>query len=1102
VESKAEQAISSASPNLNIMTAFPSLVFTVLFFISTVICPAASLTDSAAAPWKKDFKFVEKMNIYDFPEQQINYQIELPAGIEPGTLTLLSVTDPTVTAIPFQLSDKKSENGALQMTLSFRTDLPKGQTRWFRLVSGFPAAGVPPTTVSAPTLKPAENPNEAVLGNDLLLVKVPAGHQEFAGGKPLSQVPGPILGLARAAQPQPWMVTSSFAAPETLLVTSVDAKLVESGPIFARYEITYQFQNDKSYTMDLELRAGESHVFVAESVHGFTPDDQAFLHLNYGRGLLDPDTRIALANTGQDQQIFDAKSVDLNDSAGTSLAGHLTNQLNAYSGAYDRDVTTNESARLWPRTLGWMDYDPKIDDSKEGRLNYRLGIYMPNQAGIVHGTTFYQDKGTDGLVLAVDRLNDWKTYQRWIWDDFRSTDNLRFFSQDGRKYMATGLAGEKRFWVAGLIPRAEVVLRAQSDFPKGRVADPATWLADELNLWNLDDYKNILADWPETLDAAPFNTTDATDFQNHVPFVPMAYDAFKARYIDRGPVHELFDFGPNMGGLGGRGWEDAVASYALSRASWTPEQRELVRQVLVFFADYLESDASFPHHSMMGGHPNFIMDAKPILPVMAAAFPNNPQAKFWRDSFMGFYNEWLDVYDRKDKPEINNKGGRWTENISCYVGQCFVGLATSQFALQAYDGTSLGKNPQMLMLVRWMRDSFMSPQDGVRLIPPEGAHSTSFDSGQDFRKTFFALCADLVGDDPQLAQEMKWIETNGQEGKKPDLHSALYTDYGPVFRYDFGGPNESYAHMQNINGLSYRWHGAGVLFYGAKGKVWSYHTREADGDEFTWDEISAFNVKEQGLAAGPTDQLLYDFDFAQFYRQPGHPGDDYAARGVMLLRDDYLVVSDEVKSPDVAGTFNWASVFDMPQIYQLKPGAPEVDKISRDPEPPRKDTPVPTGQVRSYSGSGDFLTVVAPAAVTAKATPFGGTVNGEYVFASQQPENITEGPASFSGTYGYARPNQLALFQGDKIGLNGFELRREGGDFGASAVAGPDKITGRIVGRSGGKISVVPPAGMNVGSANVVFDGKPIAHVVEKGAVTFSFDIAQKDGLKNYQISF
>ncbi len=50
-------------------------------------------------------------------------------------------------------------------------------------------------------------------------------------------------------------------------------------------------------------------------------------------------------------------------------------------------------------------------------------------------------------------------------------------------------------------------------------------------------------------------------------------------------------------------------------------------------------------------------------------------------------------------------------------------------------------------------------------------------------------------------------------------------------------------------------------------------------------------VHGQGLAEAPTDQLLYDFDFAQFYRQPGREGDDYRARALMLLRDDYLVVS-------------------------------------------------------------------------------------------------------------------------------------------------------------------------------------------------------------------
>jgi hypothetical protein len=337
---------------------------------------------------------------------------------------------------------------------------------------------------------------------------------------------------------------------------------------------------------------------------------------------------------------------------------------------------------------------------------------------------------------------------------------------------------------------------------------------------------------------------------------------------------------------------------------------------------------------------------------------------------------------------------------------------------------------------------------------------------------------------------------------KPDVHSELFTDYGPVFHYDFGGPHESYAHLQNVYGLDYRWSGAGIVYYGAKGKVWSYNTAETNGDEFDIHQLSAFDVQGKGLTSTPTDQLLYDFGFAQFYRQPGMDGDTYEARSLMLLRDDYLVIADEVKADDVPGTFNWVSLYGLPQIYQLKPGATAENKISRDPQPVHPGNPDRTAQLVSYSGKGDFLTVVAPDKVTAAATPSGATVNGEYVFASQKPEDLKEGAAAFSGTYGYARANQLALFQGTKISLDGFELRRDGGDFGLSAEADKSKISGRIVGRSGGKIFIVPPADLNPASASVTFDGQPVAHTVEQGAIAFSVDIAQKDGLKNYEIKF
>ncbi|MCX7011057.1 MAG: hypothetical protein NTW86_00570 [Candidatus Sumerlaeota bacterium] len=1072
---------------------------------------AAPLADSASAPWKQDFTLTDPMKVYDFPEEQVSFPVEIPVGIKPDSLTLLAFAGDDAQVVPFQLS-KDAKGGT---TLFFRTDLPRGATRLFRLVAGFAPKDIPAISAQPPAVQAAANPREAILGNSLLLVKVTAGHQDFAAGTPFSRVPAPILGLARKAQPEPWMAAGAFSAPDTLRVDSMDAKMVESGPLFATYQVAYNLAGGKNYTATLELRAQEPIVRIAESVNGFTPADQAFLQLNYGKGLLDPD-RCLVATNG----------------------GYFPKQRTPYTGSYDEHVSTNEGFVPWPSTQGWWDYDPKKDDSQAPRLSYCLGLFAPNQIGVMHATALFRENGTDALLLALHRLPEWETHERALWTSIRATENLRFYSrsEDGQKYMAAGLAGQNRFWAVGLIPRDEVKIEvppgahasqdaaaglksgagpdARSETrqstgakaPRKPEAGPEARLFNQLNDWSLNAYKDRAVDWPETLEASPFNDPDFLSKATYEKWLSKAcpYGEYDAKWGgNSGFFREIVNYSWDFG-LGGavvfRSMPTRFGVYAISRAAWTQEQRDRSRQVLLFFAETSEGDILQPHHSMVSGHPNFLMDVKATLPIACATFPNHPRAKTWRDSFMSCYNEWLDQYDRKDVPELNTKGGRWTENIACYVGTCFRALEVSQKCLQAYDGTSLGQNPQVFALIRWMRDSFMSPHDGVRRIPPQGAHSAALDPGGGSWEALFQFCADLAPDDPQLAQEMRWIETNGQEGRKPDLHSALYTDYGPVFRYDFGGAHESYAHMQNINGLRYRWGHAGIVYYGAKGKVWSYNASETNGDAFDWDQVSAFNVGGKGMEATPTDQLLYDFGFAQFYRQPAKEGEAYRARGVMLLRDDYLVLSDEVQDAAVPGAFNWATLFEPPQIYQLKPGAIVQEKATRDKVRPGQD--VRTGKVFSYSGKGDFLTVVAPAAVTAVATPFGATVNGEYVFASQKPQTVAQGTVVFSGNYGYARPNQLALFQGTRIGIDGLELRREGGDFGLSAEAEKNRIVGRIVGRGGGKVFVLPPKGLDSAGASVRVNGKPVPHTIEQRAVAFLVDIAQKDGLKSYEIRF
>ncbi|MDQ3621876.1 MAG: hypothetical protein M3463_05205, partial [Verrucomicrobiota bacterium] len=397
-------------------------------------------------------------------------------------------------------------------------------------------------------------------------------------------------------------------------------------------------------------------------------------------------------------------------------------------------------------------------------------------------------------------------------------------------------------------------------------------------------------------------------------------------FISRIP-EVYWDYSGAIGPVSFRGMPRLFGTYASSRATWTPEQRRHARAVLLFMTYSSEGDANLPHHSMLAGHPNFVMDVKQVLPLACATFPNHPDAKKWRASFMGYFREWLAAYQREADARHNAAGGRWTENIACYSGAALLPLLHSHVALQRYDQTDLLAHPRMHAWVRWYRDAMMSPHEGQRYVPPEGAHADSFDpnNARGFWPVLFDVARRMKNSAPALSEEMRWIETNGREGKKPAVASMLIKDHGPFLRHDFGGPDEAYLHLMQISGRwNYRWgDGSDVLYYGAKNKIWSYNGREDAGDEFNLNNVSSFSVGGKGLGRRDTDQPLYDFGFAQFYRAMANPNAGgkagYKSRGMMMVRGDYVVLSDEVEG-EPEGQLVWANAWEMPQIYQLKPG--------------------------------------------------------------------------------------------------------------------------------------------------------------------------------------
>ena len=1020
---------------------------------------AQALQAAATADWQRDFVLADYMQIYDFPEQLVSYAVEFPAEkVRAAGLSLVAITDDGAEPVAFQLSRAVEERGFLRSaTIAFRTDLPRGGTRRFQLLHGARGLSAPPMSRVTVVEKQAD---AAVLAGNLLRVKVPLGHKTYQPPLALADAPAPIRAVARVATPQQWQLAGSFHAPPDLQVLTMEAGPVEEGPLWATYHVCYRLGGGRTYTVLLTLQHNETSLSIDETFTGFRSADGADFCLDFTT--LNPDRRQAMANGGYQ--------------AANPTVGY------AFSGAFDEHL------------------------SDSGKLPLELGLNVPNSLGVMRSCAFWNEQGPDALLLALDRLREWKTERRYVWNDSRGPGNLNFYQRQEKKYLLTRLEGTRRLWCLALIPRKEMVNKPHLPGKRfqRQVAGPEVRLFQQHADFNLDRVKDWGFEWNEPLPARLFRDVE-----------PVSCDEWLKRNGLEGGfpflssmVNCYWDFSSSCGAVSFRDMPRWFGQYERSRADWTEAQRKHIRAILLLMAYSSEDDYNLPHHSMLAGHPNFISDVKQVLPLACAVFSTHPQAPQWKASFLKYYHEWLDTYQRHADPASGAIGGRWTENIACYSGQALEGLLHAADALRSYDGTDLLDHPRVRDWIGWYVQSMMAPHEGVRMVPPEGAHTASFEPGMKFHKTLFEIARQMKPTAPELSAQMAWIGTNGREGSRPPLRSVLVRDYGPVLRHDFGGPHEAYAHLLQIDGpYNYRWgEGSGTLYYAARNRVWSYNGREDNGDRFDINNITAFSVGGKGLGRHATDQPLLDFDFVQFYRALADPNaagqTGYCSRAVLMARDDYLAVFDEVANPQATCQFVWANVWQLPEIYQLNPGAAcEETTISdadlRDPQSTRSI------RLRRYRGKGSFLTVVAPEPIEAKATPYGAILHGkEQLFFADAPLQYNTEELAFEGTAGYAGPGQLAILEGTRLRSGPFEIGREGGDFGFAASVEQGQIRGWIAGRRGGTAYIRAPGRRDLSRVRVLVAGQSVP--VKTGGDTIRFDVhvSAADGRQPFSIQY
>lgn len=856
------------------------------FLISAIFVVSACVTLPAHA-WEKTFELKEYLKLCDFPDQVISYEVDFTdAKVRPEDLVLRN-SDGQV--VPHQLTDVQiAEDGRLASArVLLRTDLPRGGTRKFMLttrgdaqVSAFAPAGV---------VEP-EGDDRAVLRVNRQAVRVPYGMHDYGEGRPAAEVPAPILGVADGQGH--WVGAGAFETPGEARVIKLEAGLIENGPLMARYQIRYAFNNDRSYRVELTLYHDDAFVSVSEFYDGFSVEDPVRLRFSLVPGL-DPDHRLALGNGGYEK----------------------------HSGEFGREVRTERH--------------------RYGKLPFELGLYSPNSNEVVRAATLYRAQGDCALLLAVHSLPQWEVSKRHIWNSYGEPAHLHLYQTDDDKYMRTTLAGRQRHWAIGVIPRQELVVNQISakevrSYPVGadikevysrrRHGGPEIRLLQRLNDFSLDRYKDLVFEWDE--DLSHDYTIDGRD--ESLP-LKMTYEGFIREFFGHyGLLADLF--WDNSGDLGGNHWgwanEWIYPAYLKSRKDWTPEQRQHARALLVFRVHLQDMDIAMPHQSMMSGHPNFVVAMKQGYAIAAATFPKHPHAQRWKDEFLRFWDEFLTLFVRPGDPTTNALPGRWTENVTCYNFASMESCNNAAQSLFVFDGTRLFAHPIAQQWLNWNMHTLVPFYEGNgRIVPPQGAHARLFEvePGGRWHTKLNAIARLEASQGSEIGQYLLWCTSGGREGKQPQLESQVFQDYGAVLRYDFGGPNEAYLNVQELFGRGYRWNtrANGSLYYAAKGRRLSWNAMETSGDQYDQDQLPLFNINGQSLGARAERNVLYNFDAAQYYLAQGN-NPQYTGRGVMMVRDDFIAVYDHVVD-GAEGKFQWvnessglrAEYFNDPEFKQL-----------------------------------------------------------------------------------------------------------------------------------------------------------------------------------------
>lgn len=1004
-------------------------------------CSSVASAGNAVLNWSNDGIRIELKDHLEIPEMKwpetlLRYPLDLKnAGI--SDVRSLQLIDDKGISIPFQLTDKVGENGTIRFaTLCFLSDLPSGASKTFRLVPAFHKNKYP--SFSHPNgIKASHTSSGYLVENGLVRLQI---KDELS-----RQGDRTVFRLGTATE---WL--GELLLPENSRLTDFYIENTVEGDVYSEYCLHLCFGQSQKYELTLRLIAGMDYVEMDEKMEGFSSAEDLSMELNWTN--FKPEIRYCPTRTAQ----IDKKGQGYSNFIWEPMEGlQVTMPVDKH-----------------PLT----DFDQQ--NTKEGKLPFRLSSYHNWMTWWrLHTAAFWNEQTNQSVGIYINDFEKWKdpAYPLWGSKEYLSVE---YYYKNNCLFWKFPLVNGERSVSIALYPHTK---------DKAIVDETNKSLVyiDYLRRWygwiSLDKTKSWILDYE-------------SDRSVHKPF----YDC-EGQEIKADPKGVLEKFKRNVQAMatagerisgptpvGAREYLDHLTPlFEISESKLSSADYRKVRAYYLFMNYVFLDEALMPIRTLLSGHPNFLGDLKSIPGAVAFLFPDHPEAQKFADHFEKSVALNLNYHIRPEVKSWGAKGGRSTENLSCYTWAFLRPTLKTTFLLHHYyDGKNRMLQPNISAYCDWLLNTLTAPLDILehrRAVPPQGAHARK----PGIPDLLNALGQELKYYDPLLAEHIFW-ETNPEDesfesrksadpwaigsraqrpyerGTNPRLQSAKYTGYGFVLRSNYGAEEEMYVNLQQIDeGPNYRWGragkgGNGIIYYYANGKRYSHNGTEdvGDGPFGDTERCSNFGVKKQGIYRGIGDyrsvgrndltEPLFDFGFAQFatVNASDEVSSHYSSRSVLMADNDYILVFDDVTGTEVEGRFSWfvGANDDFPVIHQLKPGIKGVDAdIHSTVSPYHKDEESPETKGKYFDGRGDFLTLIThktdlnvkyESGVCRVKHASGQT---DWVFRTDQPVCYDKEGISFNGISGMIRKNtkgryQAAMFNGSKIAIPGLAVTFETGN--------------------------------------------------------------------------